>query len=107
MIWLMNHKEGYNSITLRWLDELKPPRIIQSNRTSKAVMLDEVLAMANATAENLLERRTRASAVFLFHIRHACRCILSPFQLKQLILLHYQYCSGLSSEYTPKTENAR
>jgi integrase len=64
--WLSTHKQGYDAITPQWLATLKNRRIVHQNFDHEAVSLSEILSIAHAPATTVLERRTRAFAVFLW-----------------------------------------
>ena len=65
-VWLSKHRRGFSSITPAWLDTLRVPKFEVEPSQHEAVTLEEILAMASAPAENLVDRRIRASAVFWF-----------------------------------------
>ncbi|KAA3642027.1 MAG: site-specific integrase [Chloroflexi bacterium] len=64
--WLSKHEKGYRSITVTWLDTLRPPRVDRQSQKYVAVTLEEVLEIAKAPANNIEERRIRAAACFWF-----------------------------------------
>ena len=65
-IWLKENHRDFYSLKLIWINSIKAKRLIEIPRNTEAVSLKEILAIASAPTENLVERRIRASAVFLF-----------------------------------------
>ena len=64
--WLSDNKRGYSSITHSWIRTLKTKRMAQKPKTKNAVSLEEIMRIAKAPAETIMERRIRAAAVFLY-----------------------------------------
>jgi integrase len=64
--WLKIHQRGYKSLTINWLDTLKPPRMTIEHKEHEAVTLEEIQAIAKAPVFTLRDRRIRAAAVFWF-----------------------------------------
>jgi integrase len=65
-IWLVDNHNGFRSIKVSWINTLKPKRLEELPKKKEAVTLEEILKIAAAPVENLIERRTRAAAVFLY-----------------------------------------
>jgi site-specific recombinase XerD len=64
--WLSKHRKGFSAITEGWLDTVKPPRMTIEPTEHEYVTIEEVRAIASASARSTKERRIRAAAVFWF-----------------------------------------
>lgn len=64
--WLKDNHLDFYSLKLVWINSIKAKRLNEIPRNTEAVSLEEILAIASAKAENIVERRIRASAVFWF-----------------------------------------
>jgi integrase len=65
--WLVKHYPQYEkSITINWLDSLKPLRIVNDEKEHEFVTLEEIRNIAQAPVETLRDRRIRAASVFWF-----------------------------------------
>ena len=64
--WLAENNQGYRSLKQTWINSLKAKRLTVVPQNKDYVSLDEILAIAKAPVENLIEKRIRAAAVFLY-----------------------------------------
>ena len=65
--WIAKHYPQYQkTITVNWLDTMKPLRIVNDEKDHEFVTLEEIRKMAKAPVESLRDRRIRAAAVFWF-----------------------------------------
>lgn len=64
--WLRSTQKGFRGIRSEWIATLKPRRQPQTPSTRKAVSLDDIMRIASAPVEDLIEKRVRAAAVFWF-----------------------------------------
>ena len=64
--WLSTHRKGYRAVGSVFVDTLKPPRMSVEPVEHEAVTIEEVRAMARASAKTNREKRIKAAAVFLF-----------------------------------------
>jgi integrase len=64
--WLRANRRGYSAITPTWLASLKPPRTSTEQQHFKAVTIEEIKRMAQASAVELWEQRIKAAAIFMF-----------------------------------------
>ena len=64
--WLSDNKSGYRKINQAWIRTIKTKRLAQKPKIKDAVTLDEIFQISIAPAETIMERRIRASAVFLY-----------------------------------------
>lgn len=64
--WLADHYQGCRGIHQTWIKTIKAKRLTSIPQNQDYVSFDEILAISKAPAENLVERRIRAAAVFLF-----------------------------------------
>jgi integrase len=65
-LWLSNNNPGFKVIKASWINTLKVKRLSDIPKTTEAISLDEVLAIAKAPVSSTVERRIRAGAVMLF-----------------------------------------
>jgi integrase len=65
-IWLYEHGKEYRSLKLAWINKLKAKRLSDVPQTKEYVTYEEILEIAQAPAENVMERRIRAAAVFMY-----------------------------------------
>ena len=65
--WLAKHKKGYHRlITPAWLDTFRFKTYPEEFDESSTILEDEMRRIARLPVENLIERRTRAGACFLY-----------------------------------------
>lgn len=64
--WLSDNETGYRHIKQSWIKTIKAKRLSNAPKTSEYVTLEEIHAIAAASARTFLERRTRAALVFLY-----------------------------------------
>lgn len=64
--WLSDNESGYKFLTQKWIKTIKSKRFPEPTKIYDAVIEDEILAIASAPVETLLERRAKASAVFMY-----------------------------------------
>ena len=64
--WLVDNQPGYKSIKHGWIETLKAKRLSEIPKSQDAVSFDEILEIAKAPVESLIEERIRAAAVFLY-----------------------------------------
>lgn len=64
--WLSDNEAGYRHIKQAWVKTLKVKRLNDVPKNKEIVTLEEVQEMASRPVRTLLERRTRASLVFLY-----------------------------------------
>ena len=64
--WLKDNRSDFRSLKQSWINTLKTRRLNETPKNSEAVTFEEILAIASAPVENIVERRIRASAIFLF-----------------------------------------
>lgn len=65
-LWLIEHDRAYRSIKLAWINKIKAKRLSDIPQTKEYVTYEEIIRIAQAPAENVLERRIRAAAVFWY-----------------------------------------
>ena len=64
--WLSDNKTGYRKVNQAWIRTIKTKRLAQKPKIKDAVTLEEILQISVAPIETIMERRTRAFAVFLY-----------------------------------------
>lgn len=64
--WLSENHAEYKIIKNAWINSLKPKRIEKEPKKKDAVSLEEIIQIANAPTKNIIERRIKAAACFLF-----------------------------------------
>ncbi len=64
--WLATHQKDYRTITPAWIETLKSKRVFRKTNNFEVVTLEEILKIAEASVENLIEQRIRAAAVFWY-----------------------------------------
>ena len=64
--WLKDNRSDFRSLKLSWINSLKTKRLVETPKNTEVVTFDEILAIASAPVENIVERRIRACAIFLF-----------------------------------------
>jgi len=65
-LWLIDNDRESRSIKLSWINKIKAKRLSDVPQTKEYVTLEEILKIAQAPAENLVERRIRAATVFWY-----------------------------------------
>ena len=65
-LWLIDYDREYRIIKLSWINKIKAKRLNNIPRVTEGVTLEEIIRIANAPVESVLERRIRASAVFWY-----------------------------------------
>jgi len=65
-LWLYENEWEYRNLKLSWINKIRNKRLSEVTQNKEYVTIDEITAIANAPVENLMERRIRAAAVFLF-----------------------------------------
>jgi len=65
-IWLIDNDRDSRRIKLSWIIKIKAKRLSDVPQTKEYVTLEEIIKIARAPAENLVERRIRAAAVFWY-----------------------------------------
>lgn len=65
-IWLSDNQAGYKHIKQAWIKTLRVKRLNDVPKNKDVVSLEEILAIAKASALTREERRARASLVFLY-----------------------------------------
>lgn len=66
LLWLIEYDREYRSIKLAWINKIKAKRLSEVPQTKEYVTLEEIIKIAQAPAESVLERRIRAAAVFWY-----------------------------------------
>lgn len=66
LIFLYENDKEYRSLTLAWISKIKVKRLSEVPQTKEYVTFGEILKIARAPAESVLERRIRAAAVFMY-----------------------------------------
>ncbi len=64
--WLADNQPGYRVIKNSWISTLKARRLENAPNSAEAVSLEEMIAIANASVEDIRDRRIQATAIFLF-----------------------------------------
>jgi integrase len=64
--WLVDTQSGYKSIKYSWIMTIKAKRLTEIPKQRDVITLDEILQIAFAPADSLVEERIRAAAVFLY-----------------------------------------
>ncbi len=65
--WAVKHYPQFDkTITVNWLDTLKPVRMVNDEKEHEFVTLDEIRTIAETPVNSLRDRRIRAAAVFWF-----------------------------------------
>jgi integrase len=64
--WLKDNRSEFHSLKQVWINSLKSKRLNETPKNTEAVTLDEIMAIASAPVESIIERRIQASAVFWF-----------------------------------------
>ncbi len=64
--WLTQNYSDYKSLKTAWIQSLKPKKIDPKPKKKESVTLDEILRIAAAPTENIIERRAKAAMCFLF-----------------------------------------
>jgi integrase len=64
--WLYENYPDYRSIKLSWINSLKPKRVGTAPKKVEVVTLDEIMGIAAAPADNLVEKRIKAAACFWY-----------------------------------------
>jgi len=64
--WVLDNYPEYRTIKRNWIQTLKSRRIEELPKQNKIPSFDDVVRIASAPAETLVERRIRASIVFWF-----------------------------------------
>jgi site-specific recombinase XerC len=65
-IWMVENYPEYRMIRRVWISTIKPKKFEIKPKKSESVSLEEIIKMASAPVDNLVEKRIRAAAVFLF-----------------------------------------
>jgi integrase len=65
-LWLIDYDREYRTIKLAWINKIKAKRLNDIPQTKEYVTLEEIIRIANAPVETVVERRIRASAVFWY-----------------------------------------
>ncbi|OGN81238.1 MAG: hypothetical protein A2X24_12935 [Chloroflexi bacterium GWB2_54_36] len=65
-MWLIEHDKEYRSLKLAWIDKIKVRRLSEVPQSKEYVNVEEILKIARAPAESVLERRIRAAAIFMY-----------------------------------------
>lgn len=64
--WLPKNRPGHKSITLGWIDTLRPPKMTEEPKEHEFVTLDEILAMARAPVFTMSDMRIRAAVALMY-----------------------------------------
>jgi len=64
--WMTENYPEYRMIKRAWISTIKPKRLDTKPKKNEVVSLEEINMIASAPVENLVEKRIRAAAVFLF-----------------------------------------
>ncbi|KXK15317.1 MAG: tyrosine recombinase XerD [Chloroflexi bacterium OLB14] len=64
--WLLDNQSGYSHIKQSWIKTLKIKRLLEVRKNKEYVTLQEILTIASRPVNSILEKRTRASLVFLY-----------------------------------------
>ncbi len=64
--WLYENDYEYRKLKSSWIEKIKAKRLSEVPQNKEYVTLEEIKAIAQAPAENLVERRIRAAAVFWY-----------------------------------------
>ncbi len=64
--WLVDNQPGYKSIKYSWITTIKVKRLSEIPKQRDAVSLGEILQIAKAPVESLMDERIRAAVVFLY-----------------------------------------
>lgn len=65
-LWAYEQGKEYHSLKLAWINKLKTKRLTEVTQTKEYVTIEEIIRIARAPVESVLERRIRASAVFWY-----------------------------------------
>jgi site-specific recombinase XerC len=66
LTWVIENYPEYRMIKVQWIQTIQPRRLEKAPNVGEAVSLKEIIAIASAPVENLIEERIRAAAVFWF-----------------------------------------
>lgn len=64
--WLSENETGYKKIKPVWIKKIKVKRLVNIQRTTEYVTLDEIMTIASRPCRGTRARRARAGMVFLF-----------------------------------------
>lgn len=65
-MWLYEHDREFRSLKIAWINKIRSKRLSAVPQTKEYVSYEEILIIARAPAENVIERRIRAAAVFMY-----------------------------------------
>ncbi|MBN8581926.1 MAG: site-specific integrase [Anaerolineae bacterium] len=64
--WLSENETGYKKIKPAWIKKIKVKRLVNIQRTTEYVSLEEIMTIASRPCKGARARRARAGLVFLF-----------------------------------------
>lgn len=64
--WLYGQGKEYRSLNMTWINKIKAKRLTEVHQTKEYVTIEEIQKIALAPVENVVERRIRAAAVFMY-----------------------------------------